>query len=56
MKNKTSYCTFSPDGLFGYYWGHQQHDIEYKKTKKTITRKQADRPAYIYEFGVKAWD
>ncbi len=41
---KQSYCTFSPDGLFGYYWGNhcKKHDKEYKKYKKTMTRKQAD--------------
>ena len=37
-----NYCTFAPDGLFGYYWGDKCkiHDEDYYYQK--CTRKEAD--------------
>ncbi len=45
MKSKKiSYCTFSPDWIGKYYIGDccKIHDAQYKKYRKSVTRKEAD--------------
>lgn len=39
-----SYCTFSPDTIFGHYIGKccKLHDAQYRKYRKSMTRKEAD--------------
>ena len=41
---KTNYCTFAPDRFLKWDWSiHCQfHDREYKKFRKSMTRKEAD--------------
>lgn len=44
MESKTNYCTFSPDWIGKYYIGEccKLHDVQYRKAKKSMTRKEAD--------------